>query len=77
MVLDDGWPILFSQERVGRSGRPFRIWKFRSMRTSLPGRSITAGDDPRVTRVVAHTRLMGHAAKASANARAFNKVCWT
>ena len=51
VVLDDGWPILFGQERVGRGGTPFRMWKFRSMRARVPGRSITSGDDPRVTRV--------------------------
>lgn len=29
----DGRPIFFSQPRVGRSRRPFRIWKLRSMST--------------------------------------------
>ena len=52
--LSDGWPFLYSQNRVGRNGRLFRLYKFRSMvkdaekHTSI----ISSGkDDPRVTRV--------------------------
>ena len=33
IVLEDGFPALFRQTRVGRGGRPFRLVKFRSMRT--------------------------------------------
>jgi lipopolysaccharide/colanic/teichoic acid biosynthesis glycosyltransferase len=32
IVIDDGWPIFFRQERLGRGRRPFQILKFRSMR---------------------------------------------
>ncbi|HVY91602.1 MAG TPA: sugar transferase [Bryobacteraceae bacterium] len=48
--LDDGGPVLFRQIRVGRYGRHFTMYKFRSMR-SAPGRLLTCEGDPRVTRV--------------------------
>ena len=51
VILDSGWPALFSQIRVGRRFRPFHIYKFRSMLASLSGAAITAGSDPRITRV--------------------------
>jgi len=45
-------PVLFRQERIGRSFRPFFIYKFRSMVQDAPrqGGPITFGDDPRITR---------------------------
>ena len=47
VLLDDGRPILFPQERLGYRRRPFRILKFRSMR------------DGRVTRVGRVLRASG------------------
>lgn len=46
-------PALFRQERMGRGFRPFRINKFRTMVADAPqrGAAITAGHDPRITRV--------------------------
>jgi exopolysaccharide biosynthesis polyprenyl glycosylphosphotransferase len=52
--LDSRGPVLYRQERVGRNGRMFRIFKFRSMRTDAEKHSgpVWAGkNDPRVTRV--------------------------
>ena len=51
--LDSPGPIFFKQERIGRRFRPFQILKFRTMvhNATARGRSITAGDDPRITRM--------------------------
>jgi len=46
-------PIFFRQERVGKRGRLFAMYKFRSMYAEAPryGYSPTAGRDPRITPV--------------------------
>jgi lipopolysaccharide/colanic/teichoic acid biosynthesis glycosyltransferase len=51
IATGDGSPVLFRQTRVGRHGRPFRIWKFRTMRAGSKGRAITSGGDERITRI--------------------------
>ena len=56
IVVDDRWPIIFSQTRIGRSGRPFRLWKFRTMRLGSYGSMITATGDNRITRAGARLR---------------------
>lgn len=43
--------VFFRQERVGRGGKPFRIFKFRSMRKDNAGLKITTGNDSRITPV--------------------------
>ena len=50
--LSDRGPVFYRQLRVGRGGRPFRIWKFRTMIQDADrvGSSLTVGADPRITR---------------------------
>ena len=52
---EDGGPVLFVQERIGRGGKPFNIYKFRSMRTDAEASGTPAlyagSEDPRLTRV--------------------------
>ena len=58
--LDDNGPILFIQERVGRSRRNFRCYKFRTMIFGAEsignGLTVTANDS-RITRVGRLLRL--------------------
>ncbi|MFT4242737.1 MAG: sugar transferase [Acidovorax sp.] len=50
VACDSPGPVLFRQQRVGRHGKPFCIYKFRTMRAAPGGPAITVGDDARITR---------------------------
>lgn len=54
--LIDGSPVLVCLERMGRHGRTFGQYKVRTMRAAPGGATITAGADPRVTRLGAVLR---------------------
>lgn len=62
--LDSPGPVLFSQTRIGKNGRRFKIWKFRSMyidaeerkkelesQNEIKGLMFKMEDDPRITKV--------------------------
>jgi lipopolysaccharide/colanic/teichoic acid biosynthesis glycosyltransferase len=64
ILIDSGWPPLFTQDRVGEHGKRFRMWKLRSMRkgaealrepliakNEAPPPTFKLRDDPRITRV--------------------------
>ena len=62
--IDSPGPVFFSQTRIGKNGRRFKIWKFRSMYTDaearkkeleaqneIKGLMFKMEDDPRITKV--------------------------
>ena len=51
--LDDHGPIFYSQERIGLYGKPFTVYKFRTMRTDAEkfGAQWATKDDPRITKI--------------------------
>lgn len=66
IFLDSGWPVIFTHTRVGKDGKPIKLYKFRSMvlnadeilhkKNSELLKQFKAGDwklenDPRITRL--------------------------
>ncbi|MBQ4265355.1 MAG: sugar transferase [Clostridia bacterium] len=56
--IDDPGPVFYRQVRVGKNGKEFRIYKFRTMVVDADkkGLAITVGRDSRITRVGAFLR---------------------
>lgn len=52
IVLESGFPVLYKQERLGRGGQPFTIFKFRSMKPNaeVSGAQWAVKKDLRITR---------------------------
>lgn len=55
VLCDSGSPVLFRQERVGQGGRPFTMYKFRTMRNDAGDAWVRPGDS-RITRLGAFLR---------------------
>lgn len=59
-IFDPG-PVFYSQERSGRYGKPFKVYKFRTMRVDaerLSGPMLAQENDPRITRLGAFLRAV-------------------
>lgn len=60
--LEDGGPVFYNAPRIGKDGRPFTMYKLRSMKVDAPdlvmedGSTYNGADDPRMTRVGAFMR---------------------
>ena len=61
---EDGGPAFYSQERIGKNGKPFKMYKFRSMvvnadklldqledQNEVEGAMFKIKDDPRITKI--------------------------
>lgn len=54
--IEDGGPIFFRQNRIGRNRVPFQLFKLRTMRTTEGGDLYTQKNDQRITRIGAFLR---------------------
>ncbi|SDD99079.1 Sugar transferase involved in LPS biosynthesis (colanic, teichoic acid) [Bhargavaea beijingensis] len=57
IYLQDKGPIFYNAQRLGRNGKVFKMYKFRSMKVNAPdlrnedGSTFNAEDDPRLTKI--------------------------
>lgn len=57
IYFDDKGPIFYNASRLGKNGKPFKMYKYRSMMVNAPdirnkdGSTYNGDDDPRVTKV--------------------------
>lgn len=57
IIIDDKGPIFYNAMRLGKDGKVFKMFKFRSMKVNAPdirnndGTTYNSDNDPRVTRV--------------------------
>jgi len=52
IILEDGFPVFFIQERVGLNGKIFKMYKFRSFRKNVDLSNVyTYSKDPRISRI--------------------------
>lgn len=51
VLISSPGPVFFRQTRMGRHGKTFKLFKFRTMRVSSSGLLITAATDNRITRI--------------------------
>lgn len=62
IYFEDKGPVFYNAPRVGKNGRQFKMYKFRSMKINAPdltmpdGSTYNGADDPRMTRVGAFLR---------------------
>lgn len=54
-------PVIYAQERVGKGGRTFKVYKFRTMYADAEvcGAQWATGDDPRVTPLAVSCAIVG------------------
>ena len=55
--FEDGGPVFYNAERLGKNGRTFKMFKLRSMKVNAPnivtkdGQTFNSANDPRVTKI--------------------------
>lgn len=62
IYFEDKGPVFYNAPRIGKDGKPFKMYKFRSMKVNAPdltmpdGSTYNGPDDPRMTKIGAFMR---------------------